>query len=82
MVCIRSGSSNGGRVCEREAPTPRRPASIVQTSHGFPLGLANVAVEQGVAEPERVAADLLGGPGDRREPAHLALDFRQLDPEP
>ena len=60
---------------------PASHASVVHASHGPRSG---VAVEQVVADPERVEPDLLRGPRHRRDlvPARLVLHLGQLNPDP
>ena len=55
-------------------------ASSVQASHGPRSGSSVVAIEQVVAEPDRVEPDLLRGQRHRAVlgPAHVALDLGQL----
>ena len=56
-------------------------ASIVHASHGPRAGPVGPAVEEVLAEPDRVEAEVLDRPGhvEQLRPADLALDLGQLD---
>ena len=56
-------------------------ASWLHASHGPTGSRPSVAVEEVVADPDRVEADPLGGPRHLRQlrPAHDALDLGELD---
>ena len=56
-------------------------ASSVQASHGPRARPVLPAIEEVLADPDRVEAEVLDGPGhvEQLRPAHLALDLGELD---